>query len=79
LGAVSISLIIFSLVLLVKSTQTTTRIQFTSHDTSVAGTASASLKTLVVDVEGAVVNPGVYALSCRARVEDALQAAGGIA
>lgn len=31
-----------------------------------------------VDVSGAVTNPGVYALSSEARVEDALKAAGGV-
>lgn len=79
LGAVSISVIIVSLVLLVKSTQTTTSIQFSTHDAEVAGTQSASLKTLVVDVEGAVVNPGIYTLPASARVEDAIGAAGGVA
>jgi competence protein ComEA len=78
LGAVSISVIILSLVLLVKSTQTATPIQFrTSGDTQ--GTVSASLKSLVVDVEGAVGKPGIYTLSAGARVEDAIQAAGGVA
>ena len=36
-----------------------------------------SVKTIVVDVEGAVVNPGVYSLADDARVQDALIAAGG--
>jgi competence protein ComEA len=79
LAAVSISVIILSLVLLVKSTQTTTPIQFTTHDAEVAGTQSASLKTVVVDVEGAVVAAGTYSLPVGARVEDAIQAAGGLA
>ena len=34
---------------------------------------------VIVDIKGAVNNPGVYELSYGARVEDAIQAAGGIA
>lgn len=35
-------------------------------------------KSIFVDVEGAVVNPGVYGLNFEARVKDALVAAGGL-
>lgn len=76
-GVISVFVIILSLVLLVKSTQMTTPIQFrTPGDTQ--GTVSASLKPLIVDVEGAVGSPGIYTLSAGARVEDAIQAAGGV-
>jgi competence protein ComEA len=76
-GAISIFVVVISLVLLVKSTQMTTPIQISRHD-DVAGTASASLKTVVVDIEGAVLNPGIYSLPAGARVEDAIQAGGGL-
>jgi competence protein ComEA len=76
LGMTSICIILISLVILVKSIQTTTPIQFSTSD--VVGSASASLKTILVDVEGAVMYPGVYELSVGARVEDAIEAAGGI-
>lgn len=36
------------------------------------------MKTIFVDVEGAVVHPGVYELESSARVQDALTAAGGM-
>lgn len=39
---------------------------------------SISLQTLMVDVAGAVVNPGVYSLPLNARVVEAIKAAGGI-
>ena len=39
---------------------------------------SIALQTLMVDVAGAVVNPGVYSLPLNARVVEAIKAAGGI-
>lgn len=42
------------------------------------GEESVSEERITVDVEGAVVNPGVYTLSSKARVKDALIAASGL-
>ena len=42
-------------------------------------TQSASVKDIVVDVEGAVKNPGVYHLETNARIQDAIEKAGGLA
>ena len=39
---------------------------------------SISTQTLMVDVEGAVINPGVYSLPLNARVFEAITAAGGL-
>jgi competence protein ComEA len=39
---------------------------------------SISTQTLMVDVEGAVINPGVYSLPLNARVFEAIKAAGGL-
>lgn len=73
LGGVSVFAIIVSIVLLVKSTQTTTPIQFSSDNTEASSAAA-----ITVDVEGAVVHPGVYTLPAGSRVEDAITAAGGL-
>lgn len=40
---------------------------------------ASTTQKIMVDVEGAVINPGVYTLSANARVHDALIAAGGAA
>ncbi len=42
------------------------------------GSSIVIQKKIMVDVEGAVVNPGVYELSSDARMKDALIAAGGL-
>lgn len=47
------------------------------EETAVPPEASASAKSIVVDVAGAVVDPGVYELTEGVRVEDALVKAGG--
>jgi len=39
---------------------------------------SSALQTLMVDVAGAVINPGVYSLPLNARVFEAIKAAGGL-
>jgi competence protein ComEA len=39
---------------------------------------SISTQTLMVDVAGAVINPGVYSLPLNARVVEAIKAAGGL-
>jgi competence protein ComEA len=72
LGGISIISIVCSIVLLVKSTQTTAPIEFSSDMPEASGSA-----VIMVDVEGAVVNPGIYTLPVDSRVEDALVAAGG--
>lgn len=50
-----------------------------SSKTSPSSNSPKEGTVLVVDVSGAVVNPGVYGLKEGARVDDAIQAAGGLA
>jgi len=38
----------------------------------------AAMKTIVIDIEGAVIKPGTYHLTENSRVQDALTAAGGV-
>lgn len=76
LSLVSLVSIIVAIVLVVKSTQSTTPIRFSDDTPSVAST-SAQLKGILVDIEGAVVHPGVYELPIGSRIDDILQKAGG--
>lgn len=77
LGFVSIVAIVCSVILIVRSTQTTTPIQFS--DDQEASPSAVETGTIVVDVEGAVVRPGVYSIAAGSRVADAISAAGGLA
>lgn len=74
LGGISLFFIVASLILLFKTTQTSEPIVF-SDDQS---TASARSRMIVVDIEGAVLKPGVYELPEGARVEDLLAKADGL-
>ena len=74
LGGISVFCIIASLILLFKTTQTTEPIQFSNIESS--GSARAS--EIRVDIEGAVVKPGVYTLSSGSRIDELLSLAGGL-
>lgn len=75
LGISSIVLIMLSIVLLFKSTQTTTPIRFSQDE---LGSDAISTPSAVIDIEGAVVYPGIKSLPVNSRVEDAIRAAGGL-
>jgi len=49
-----------------------------SAEPTPSNSVSAPLSTLVVDVQGEVVNPGIYQLPLGARVADAIKSAGGV-
>ncbi len=77
LGLASVVFIIISLVLLVKSTQTATPIQFSSAASN-SGALGQGTSQITIDIQGAVAHPGVYDLPEGSRVEYAIVAAGGL-
>jgi competence protein ComEA len=74
LGGISVFCIIASLILLFKTTQTTEPIRFSDSESS----GSARTSEILVDIEGAVVKPGVYTLPNGSRIDDLLSLAGGL-
>lgn len=77
-GIVSLFFIAISITIFIKSYQPTTPITFSSEeeDASVSGVQTID-STILVDIEGAVVKPGVYKLQFGSRVDEAVTAAGG--
>ncbi len=79
LGSLSLFLIVLSITLLIKSYQSSSPIKF-SNEGELLGQASNSAYRggeLTIDIEGAVMRPGVYRLPAGSRVEEAIIAAGG--
>ncbi len=72
-------------VLIANGEQETLIVRSDSNNPSDGGSSSlgvveeVSVTTVVVDVSGAVVNPGIYELEEDSRVADAIEAAGGLA
>lgn len=71
-GGLGIILLLAAIVLLTKNLTPAAEVQFTSGATSSAQTK------LKVDMEGAVLVPGVYELAADSRISDALASAGGL-
>lgn len=73
LGGMSLFCIITAIILLVKTSQISEPIRFSSDQ----AVSSVSSQLITVDIEGAVLKPGVYELSEGSRVIDLLEQAGG--
>ena len=72
LVGISVIALVFAIFLFVKTTQQTDPIFFSSDEK-----VSSESSKLVIDVSGAVKNPGVYTFVYGSRVSDAITAAGG--
>ncbi len=80
LGGVSVLLIVISIVLLLKSIQPTTPIEFSSNQrtSSASGELQDNQNNITIDIEGAVVFPGLYNMPNGSRIDDAIDIAGGL-
>lgn len=74
LGGVGMFFLLIALIFLIKSFNSATPVEFSQKSAS----QSAILKNITIDVEGAVINPGVYELPDGSRVSDALATVGGL-
>ncbi len=73
IGSLGLICLGYGLIYLFGSSSSASEIVFEANDSS-----KESLKKIMVDVEGAVVNPGVYSLTEDSRIQDALILAGGL-
>lgn len=77
-GCISIMSLVLAIVYLVYTPQTNNGIVFESATASSATVAGEVMRTVMVDVAGAVQNPGLYRLNMGSRVGDAIERAGGL-
>lgn len=75
LGVVGLIFFVYGLIVLLSSGNSKDEIEYQPADT---GQTKENKGTIVVDVSGAVVNPGVYRLGFDSRVQDSLIKAGGL-
>lgn len=80
LGGTSLLFVLLSVTIFIKSYQNVQPIQFSSagEQASDSGIVRSDRADVYVDVEGAVIRPGVYRLPAGSRVDDALALAGGL-
>ncbi len=79
-GVISLLFIVLSITIFIKSYQPVTPITFSSDEGQASVSGEQTIDTTVmVDIEGAVIHPGVYRLPRDSRVDEALHAAGGFA
>jgi competence protein ComEA len=78
-GVIGIALLLYGLISYVLS-KDTNEVVFEAHSEGAGQTASDKKedKQITVDIEGAVIKPGVYKLPLDARIQDGLIAAGGM-
>ncbi len=78
LGVLSLLFVVLSITIFIKSYQDVAPIEFRDGNSLATGAGElASEKTILVDIEGGIVSPGVYRVAYGARINDLLILAGG--
>jgi competence protein ComEA len=78
LGFVGISLIGYGLIYSLVTKSDSREITFSSTEQQTKTEKKSPLKEVLIDVEGAVLKPGIHKLPLESRIQDALLAAGGM-
>lgn len=84
LGCIGLILFVYGAVVMIVHNQSRENLpqtdfsQTTANQDSGSNSAQSNFNTIIVDVEGAVVKPGVYHIAISGRVADALIASGGL-
>lgn len=80
LGCLSLLFIVLSITIFIKSYQVAAPIRFSSDMSEAISSASGQPDPgMLIDIEGAVITPGLYRLPVGSRVHDLLELAGGLA
>ncbi|MBI5019360.1 ComEA family DNA-binding protein [Candidatus Gottesmanbacteria bacterium] len=80
LGCLSLLFIVLSITIFIKSYQVAAPIRFSSDTSEAISSASGQPDPgMLIDIEGAVLTPGLYRLPVGSRVHDLLELAGGLA
>ncbi len=77
LGLLGLILLVYGLIMLIGSNRS--GLDEVIFEAGQSGGTQAGIQKIAIDVEGAVIRPGVYSLALGARVKDALVEAGGLA
>lgn len=80
LGGLSLLFVALSITIFIKSYQVAVPIRFSSETGEASNSAGSSSDSgILIDIEGAVMTPGLYRLPSGSRVHDLLELAGGFA
>lgn len=78
LGIMGVVLLGYGLISLLGVQRDSTEITFESGQNQINAEKKSAQKSIIIDVEGAVLKPGIHELPADSRVQDALIAAGGM-
>lgn len=78
LGGAGIILVLIGVIALFSKNDSSPTLEFEAGGSNEASSSAASSGDIVIDIQGAVISPGVYTLPQNSRVKDLLVASGGL-